>query len=451
VKKKRLALVLAATLLSGAVLAQDAPKTAAVAPGDQDALRDRAFSAAHLTERRRALVRALGDDVLVVLASGTPTETDARTHRATRDFLYLTGVEDPSCFLLLTEGNATFFAPPRNKGQEIWTGVHTYPGEETAKRFGFDAARSTKGWKEALAQAVAAKPRKIFLSGIEAKELPDVGSIATFPAAAAIGRLRQVKDEDELALMKRACEISATAMLYAARAIAPERFEFEAQGLFEGLCRFYGAETQGYPSIVGSGPNSCVLHYDKNRRRMKAGDLVVLDAGSECGGYSSDVTRTYPVSGKYTKEQRRVYEAVYRAQEAGIKACRPGATVHEVGEASRAVLEKEGLLEFLPHGVSHWLGLDVHDAGDYAKKLEPGNVLTVEPGCYMAEKELGVRIEDDILVTDDGPVNLSGDAPRTADDMEALMARARTAGLEMPALPAARPVPPLRAHRGKLY
>jgi Xaa-Pro aminopeptidase len=449
-KTSAVALVAAALGASALVAAAE---DAVRAPGDQEALTARAFSASRTHQRRRDLVRALGDHPLVVVGSGRSTESDASRHRADRSFLYLSGVEDAGCFMVIDADRETLYAPVRNKAQEIWTGVHVGPGEETARRFGFDGARPVSDLAAGIAGALGKTPRKVFVAGLtdeERKTLFPEGSQLE-GAEAAIGRLRQVKDQDELALMQRAAEISATAMRACARAIAPKRFEYEVQGLFEGCCRFYGAETQGYPSIVGSGPNSCVLHYDKDRRLMEAGDMLVLDAAGECGGYSADVTRSWPVSGHFTAEQRRVYDAVLKAQDAGIAACRPGTTVREVGEASRAVLKSEGLLEYLPHGVSHWLGLDVHDAGDYRLPLAPGMVLTVEPGCYVAAKELGVRIEDDILVTEEGPVNLSAYAPRSADEIEALIARARKGAIDLPPLPAPAPLPALVKHKGKLY
>jgi Xaa-Pro aminopeptidase len=450
IKTRSAAFALLFAVLAGALTALADDK--ARAPGDQEDLKARAYSATNLHARRRALMKALPEGALVVLSSGRSTESDAVSHRANRDFLYLTGVEDPKCFLLIDGEREVLFAPPRDPRTEIWVGIHTYPGDETARRFGFDAALPVAEFEKALAAALEQKHPTIRVDGFQQEELKRLGLEGkTEGAASTIARLRQIKDEAELALMKRAAEVSAAAHIYCTRAIGPDRFEYEVQGLFEGACRFYGCETQAYPSIVGSGPNSCILHYSTDRRRMKAGDLILIDAAGECGGYAADVTRTLPVSGKFTEEQRRIYEIVLRAQDAGIAACVPGKTIRDVHNAAAKVLAAEGMDRYMPHGVSHWLGLDVHDAGDYAKPLAPGMVLTVEPGIYIAEKELGVRIEDDILVTEDGPVNLSGFAPRRVEDVEALMAKAKDRTLEMTALPPITPVPTLKKHKGRLY
>jgi Xaa-Pro aminopeptidase len=433
--------------------AQDPPALVR-ARGDQDAMTERAFSPERCRARRKALLERLGPGALVVLFSGKDEGGDARRHRAGRDFLYLTGIDEPACWVVLDGLTEQLYAQPAQPGAEIWTGEHVVPGEKTARRYGFDFAYSKDVLKQNLAHLQSAA-RKVWVAGLPPNELRNLEVFDDQKiinnARSDVGWLRQVKDDAEVALMKRAAEISATAFHACARAIAPDRFEFEVQGLFEGCCRFHGAEDQGYPSIVGSGPNSCVLHYDKDRRRMKSGDLIVLDAAAESGFYSADVTRTFPVSGRFTPEQRRVYEAVLKAQDAGIAACRPGVTVRDVHAAAAAVLKQEGLGQYLPHGVSHWLGLDVHDSGDYSRPLEPGMVLTVEPGCYIAAQELGVRIEDDILVTEDGPVNLSAYAPRTVEDVEALLARSKQASEIFPPLPPETPLPELRKHRGKLY
>lgn len=445
-----LAAALVACALVAGAFAEDGALGGARAPGDQEELTAKCFSGERTHARRRALARALGDGALVVLGSGRSTESDAVSHRANRDFLYLTGIEEAGCAMIIEGERETLFAPPRDARAEVWTGVHIHPGEETARRHGFHEALPIGTFKTELAQALE-RAEKVYAGGFPAAELEGLKLSKAEKAASAIGRLRQIKDESEVALLRRAAEISAAAHIYCARAIAPDRFEYEVQGLFEGACRFYGCEAQGYPSIVGTGPNSCILHYSKDRRRMKAGELLLNDSAGECGGYSADVTRTFPVSGKFSPEQRRVYEAVLRAQEAGIRACVPGKTIRQVGEAAKAVLVEEGLDKYLPHGVSHWLGLDVHDAGDYSLPLAPGMVLTVEPGVYIPEKQLGVRIEDDILVTEDGPVNLSEYAPRSVEEIEALMARAREGKLDLTPLPRPKPLPSLRRHKGKLY
>jgi len=191
-----------------------------------------------------------------------------------------------------------------------------------------------------------------------------------------------------------------------------------------------GADRVGFPSIVGSGPNSVVLHHDRNRRRTEEGDLVVLDIGAEVGYYTADVTRTFPVSGVFSQRQRKIYELVLATQQAVIDSVRPGITVLELEQIARRFMRGHSdrlcgsstCDRFFVHGLSHWLGMDVHDAGDYSRPLVPGMVLTIEPGIYLSEEELGVRIEDDVLVTETGHEVLSAGAPKSVEEIEALMA-----------------------------
>ena len=219
----------------------------------------------------------------------------------------------------------------------------------------------------------------------------------------------------------------------------PGMSETEIQGVHEFVYKKYGVEYEGYPSIVGAGANGCVLHYTENNKTKVDNDLVLMDLGAEYHGYTADVTRTIPANGTFTKEQRAIYDIVYKAQEAGIAACKVGAAFWESNAACQAEINK-GLLElgiikslnekhnYLPHGVSHYIGLDVHDTGTYGP-LKANSVITVEPGIYIPEGSpcdekwwtIAVRIEDDILITKNGPVNLSADAPRKADEIEALM------------------------------
>jgi Xaa-Pro aminopeptidase len=261
----------------------------------------------------------------------------------------------------------------------------------------------------------------------------------------ALAAMRLRKDATEVALLRRAIDITATALCEAMRSAEPGLAEFQLEALIEYVFRREGAVRSGFPSIVGSGPNSCVLHYSRNGRLMKAGDLVVCDVGAEFGRYSADVTRTFPVSGRFTDEQRKVYEAVLAAQEAGFRAVRPGATVRDVHLAAYRSLAEKGYAEHFPHGTSHWLGLDVHDVGDYDTPLEPGMVLTVEPGVYLGSKELGVRIEDVVLVTEDGCELLSVGVPRGVAEIEALM-REKGIGNEAP-----RPYPARKRREIKVF
>ena len=255
-----------------------------------------------------------------------------------------------------------------------------------------------------------------------------------------IGNLRAVKTPEELALLRRAVRISAQGQREVLKLLRPDMGEMEVQGLHEYVYRCYGAEFQGYPSIVGGGANGCILHYETNDRQRLDNDLVLMDCGAEYHGYSADVTRTAPPSGTFSPAQRQIYELVLAAQEAGFAACRPGAPFDAPNKATQEVVaaglqklgiikKKEDFRKYYPHGASHYLGLDVHDRGSYGP-LQAGNVITVEPGIYIPAGSpcdpkwwnIGVRIEDDALITASGYENLSAEAPRTVADIEKLMA-----------------------------
>ncbi|MDB5267252.1 MAG: xaa-pro aminopeptidase [Hymenobacter sp.] len=255
-----------------------------------------------------------------------------------------------------------------------------------------------------------------------------------------LGDLRAIKTPEELALLRRAIRISAQGQREVMKLLRPDMGEMDVQGLHEYVYRRYGAEFQGYPSIVGGGANGCILHYETNDRQRLDNDLVLMDCGAEYHGYSADVTRTAPPSGTFSPAQRQIYELVLAAQEAGFAACRPGANFDAPNKATQEVVaaglqklgiikKKEEFRKYYPHGASHYLGLDVHDSGSYGP-LMPGNVITVEPGIYIPAGSpcdpkwwnIGVRIEDDALITATGYENLSAEAPRTVADIEKLMA-----------------------------
>ncbi len=257
-----------------------------------------------------------------------------------------------------------------------------------------------------------------------------------------LGDLRTVKAEEEMAVLQRAIDITAEAHRAVMMQVEPGWTEYQIEALVEYTFKRNGAEHPGFPSIVGSGENSVILHYETNRRTTQPGDVVVIDIGAEFHGYTADVTRTIPLNGRYTPEQRAIYEVVYAAQEAGIRASRGGRPFRAAHDAASRVLaeglarlglisspsDQAGLRRFFMHGTSHYLGLDVHDVGNGGDLL-PGTVITVEPGIYIAAADdidpkwwnIGVRIEDDILITDGDPVLLSRGVPRQIDEIEALM------------------------------
>jgi Xaa-Pro aminopeptidase len=235
-----------------------------------------------------------------------------------------------------------------------------------------------------------------------------------------IAYLRQIKSQTEIALLEKAIQITMKAQQAAARTIMPGAMEYEVEAALEYEFRRNGAERPGFPSIVGSGPNSTILHYDKSERRMQSGEVVVVDIGAEYGGYSADVTRTYPVSGKFSARQREIYQIVLDAQKAAIAKVKPGVRIRDIHQAAMDYIRSKGYEKFFIHGTSHHIGLEVHDIGETVRPLEPNMVITVEPGIYIPEEQIGVRIEDDVLVSAAGARVLST-FPKEIDEIEALV------------------------------
>jgi len=265
--------------------------------------------------------------------------------------------------------------------------------------------------------------------------------------------LREIKTDDELILLKKAVRISAMGQREIMKAMHPGMSETEIQGVHEYIYKKYGSEYEGYPSIVGAGNNGCVLHYIENSKMKVEDDLVLMDLGAEYHGYTADVTRTIPANGTFNKEQKAIYDIVYKAQEAGIKAATIGNTMQSPDTAARKVVY-QGLIalgiakdegearQYFPHGTSHHIGLDVHDPGLYGQLAE-NMVITVEPGIYIPDgsdcdpkwHSIAVRIEDDIWITKGGPINLSAEAPRKSDEIEKLMKEKSVLnGLDLPNL-----------------
>ncbi len=438
--------VLAATLFTaGSAIAQQTAVRERVALSEA-AAPYAAAPAAVLANRRAALVDSVGAGVVLIRSSSLrDLESDylqASDFRQENNFFYLTGIEVADSWLVVElphhgDPSATLFMPERNPAREQWTGPR--PSLESAAEItGLADVRVVDEFEEAAIAAAARAsdaalpvyaPLDHRMTGEPVYEQLTAAGADIRDIRPIMAQLRLVKDDFELETLQRAIDITAAAQRAAMRTMRPGMYEYETEAVIEYNFRAGGAERVGFPSIVGSGPNSVVLHYDRSRRQMEAGDLVVMDIGAEYSYYTADVTRTVPVSGKFTERQRAIYDLVLASQQAGIDVVRPGATVADVNRAARVHMrDHSGDLcgeqtcdTFFIHGVGHWLGMDVHDVGAYSTPFAPGMVLTVEPGIYISAENLGVRIEDDVLVTETGSRLMSAGAPRSADAIEALM------------------------------
>jgi Xaa-Pro aminopeptidase len=405
----------------------------------------RAVDTAATAARRRALLRRIGrGTVLIPAAHERDLETDYvqdNDFRQDNTFFYLTQLETQDAWLLMTARGpdtleTALFLPPRTPGRERWTGLRLGPDSVAVRLSGITTVLPTDSLDARLARVrFGVQPLYVPLHE-RTRHDPRVGDLVwgadirnVLPI---VDSMRAVKDADEIARLRRAVDISVAGHIAAMRAARPGMYEYELEAALEAGFRRNGADRVGYPSIVGSGPNSTVLHYDVNRRRTENGDLVVIDAGAEWGQYTADVTRTFPVNGKFTPRQKAIYDLVLGAQQAAFDSVRPGVTLRQLdGIARRYMRAHSGTLcgektcdevEYFNHGLGHPIGMDVHDVG-FLRPFEPGTVITLEPGIYLAAEGLGVRIEDDVLVTATGAEWLSAGAPRTTAAIERLMRR----------------------------
>ncbi len=412
-------------------------------------------------ERRRRLAAAVGGGTIVLWGAGDDRGYgDVGTFRQDSDFFYLTGVELSNAILVLrpAEEWEALFLPARNEALERWTGPRWGPGDEAARALGFDNILAV----EAGETEIQARRRPVpgfegrlqgWLSGDDpvlwtrfpavdtGSELPfahryvarlrdRMPSFRVRDVSGHLADLRVIKDEGEVALMRRAIAATMEAQRAAARTIAPGVTERAVEGTVLAAFAAAGAEGVAFPSIVGSGYPSTVLHYDQNAGTMEDGELVVVDIGARYGYYCGDLTRTYPVNGRFAGRQREIYDLVLEAHDAVAAAIRPGVTLGELREIAFGIIdgselrdgEGNSLGRYFIHGIGHFLGLDAHDSGGEGRTLEPGMVITNEPGIYIPAESLGVRIEDDYLVTEEGAENLSGTLPTRAGDIEAMMA-----------------------------
>lgn len=428
--------------------------------------------------RRRQLMRLAGDDAIVIVPAAAERVRSRDTHfpyRQDSDLLYLTGFPEPDAVLALipgrAHGEAILFCRERDPEREGWDGPRAGP-EGAVEAFGVDDAYPITDLDDILPGLLEGRSRVYYHFGRDKDfDLKLIGWLNRVRAQVRSGaqppheflelghlldEMRLFKDAGELRLMQKAADVSIAAHEAAMRAARPGIAEYQLQAELEYVFRRHNA-VPAYECIVGAGANACVLHYRANAATARDGELVLIDAGAEVQGYAADITRTFPVNGRFSASQRALHELVCDAQAAALARARPGEAWDAIHSAAVATLS-EGLLRlglfrgrlekviadgaykrFYRHKTGHWLGLDVHDVGDYrfdgqSRLLEPGMVFTIEPGLYVAADDttvdpkwrgIGIRIEDDVLVTKDGPRVLTDALVRRADEVEAFMADAR--------------------------
>jgi Xaa-Pro aminopeptidase len=407
----------------------------------------RAPNIAATAARRRALLLRIGRGaVLIPAAHERDLEKDFvqdNDFRQNNTFFYFTQLETQDAWLLMTARGpdsleTVLFLPPRNPGQERWTGLRLGPDSAAVRLSGIATVLPNDSLDRRLLAARFRSGGPIYVpldeNTREERRILDLtfGGADVRNVRPLTDSMRAVKDADEIARLRTAVNISVAGHLAAMQAARPGMYEYELEAALEAGFRRNGADRVGYPSIVGSGPNSTTLHYDVNRRRTQDGELVVIDAAAEWGQYTADVTRTFPMNGKFTPRQKAIYDLVLGAQQAAFDSVRPGVTMRQLDAVARRYMrEHSGNLcgsktcddrEIFNHGLGHPIGMDVHDVG-FSRPFEPGTVITLEPGIYLVAENLGVRIEDDVLVTATGGEWLSAGAPRTTDAIERLMKR----------------------------
>ena len=402
----------------------------------------------YLSARRADLLKRMGNGIAIIRSSEQrtiegdyPQDSD---YRENNDFFYLTGLETPSSWLVLIARDTLapqvyLYLPARDSMAERWTGARLGPGAEASALTGIEETRAADLAEKQIRGYVRSRTgqggRLYLLLGKEAvsdtfyQQLVLGSGAGVTDLRPLLAAMRLVKDADEMRRIRMAAEVSAKGHVAAMRAAHPGAWEYELEGAAEGTFRSLGAERLAYPSIVGTGINATTLHYDRSRGQLQAGELVVMDMGAEYGFYAADITRTIPASGKFTPRQLDLYNLVLATQQAAFDSIQPGMTLSRLGQIARTYMkDHSGELcapgtcdRYFIHGLSHWLGMDVHDVGSYMTPLAPNMVFTVEPGIYIPEEKLGIRIEDDVVVTTTGYQLLSGGAPRTAAEVEKAM------------------------------
>ena len=407
--------------------------------------------------RRNSILEQMAEDSLLILYSGAPAHISADAYymfEANRHFFYLTGLRRENMVLLMRKSpensRVTLYIDKADPQAERWTGKMVTV-EEAKELSGIQDVRFVDrfdGEVNYLLNSSTISTCYFDCHRNQPKDLPDYNLFKAQQFAAdhpgitlrnlwpMASRLRMRKDAEEIQLMERAVEITGRALEHVMATLKPGMKEYQAQANYEYMVHYLGAEGPSFPTIAGSGKNGCMLHYETNRDICDDGNLLLLDLGVRYEGYCSDITRTYPVNGRFTERQRQVYEIVLRANKEVAAQAKPGMTTRELNDICKKVLangcmelglieKEEDIGKYYMHGVSHHLGIDVHDVTVEGEKLAPGSVITDEPGLYIDEWEIGIRIEDDLLITEDGCRVLSAGIIKEPEEIEAFMAKGK--------------------------
>lgn len=391
-------------------------------------------------ERRRRLMEKMGGGVGILFSAASLNGgLVAGQGRQDSDFAYLTGIQDEAgAAILLAPGERThkefLFLTSRDPETERWDGERLALGGAVRERTGFGRVRRASGLNATLMDIAGRAGALHFLGPTAPPPAPVPPALelygqitARLPGARIVNSshlirdMRIVKEPRELDLIRRAIAATERGLRAGMAAVRPGMREFELKRIIEAEFAAAGATGLAFASIVGSGRAGAVAHYVGGDGVVGAGDLIVVDVGAEVGRYAADITRTFPAGGRFSPEQRQVYETVLRAQEAAMARLRAGVHFEDLHAISEEIIRAAGHGDYFFHGLGHWVGLDVHDAGDYAQPIPAGSVLTIEPGIYLPHRGFGVRIEDDFLVTARGHEHLSAGVPRAPDAIEALV------------------------------
>jgi Xaa-Pro aminopeptidase len=385
---------------------------------------------------RRAQLRKSLDGVMVLFGADESEDLHNPFFQES-NFLYLSGWREPGAVMLLTPQEEIMFLPPRNAQAENFTGRKTLAEDRDANEKTSFEKILPRAAIESNFLRVLESSRKVYIvsNDARAQKLMNISALhEQADAGPEIARLRVIKSSAEITLIEKSTDATIPAHLAAWKKVKPGAYEYEIAATMTNVYFERGCERNAYAPIVGSGPNSVILHYMANHRRVDRGEVVLMDVGAECSDYATDVTRTVPAGGKFSARQREIYDIVLGAQKAAIAEIRPGVVMRGGNGSLQQVaydyinthgkdLHGEPLGKYFTHGLGHFVGLDVHDPGDLNWPLQAGMVITIEPGIYIPEENIGIRIEDTLLVTQDGARNLSGALPREISEIEKLVGK----------------------------